>query len=56
MDDNWKKLFDLTGITDIQNQATNVTMDLLFWLVEKNGGIENVTREIEMKRKNGPSS
>lgn len=58
MDDNWKKLFDLTGVTDIQNQATNVTMDLLFWLVEKNGGIENVTREIEieMKKKNGPSS
>ena len=53
MDDNWKKLFDLVGVTDVQNQ-TKETMEFIYDFVEKRGGIENVTREIEMERKCGP--
>ncbi|XP_067022099.1 actin nucleation-promoting factor WASL-like isoform X1 [Acropora muricata] len=53
MDDNWKKLFDLVGVTDVQNQ-TKETMEFIYDFVEKRGGIENVTREIEMERKGGP--
>ena len=55
MDDNWQKLFDLVGITDVKNQ-TKETMEFIYDFVEKRGGIENVTREIEMKRKGGPPS
>ena len=46
MDDNWKKLFDLVGVTDEQKD-TKETKE------EKRGGIENVTREIERERKGG---
>lgn len=53
MDDNWKKLFDLVGVTDEQKQ-TKETMEFIYDFVEKRGGIENVTREIEMERKGGP--
>ena len=55
MDDNWKKLFDLVGVTDEQKQ-TKETMEFIYDFVEKRGGIENVTREIEMERKGGPPS
>ena len=53
MDDNWKKMFELVGVTDVQNQ-TKETMDFIYDFVEKRGGIENVTREIEMESKGGP--
>ena len=53
MDDNWKKLFDLVGVTDEQKQ-TKETMEFIYDFVEKRGGIENVTREIEMEKINGP--
>ena len=53
MDDNWQKLFDLVGITDEEKQ-TKETMEFIYDFVEKRGGIENVTREIEMERKGRP--
>lgn len=55
MDDNWKKLFDLVGVTDEQKQ-TKETMEFIYDFVEKRGGIENVTREIEMEKFRGPPS
>jgi len=53
MDDNWKKLFELVGVTDEQKQ-TKETMEFIYDFVEKRGGIENVTREIEREKKGGP--
>ena len=53
MDDNWKKLFHLVGVTEDQMQ-TKETMDFIYDFVEKRGGIENVTREIELERTGGP--
>ncbi|XP_068707153.1 uncharacterized protein [Montipora foliosa] len=53
MDDNWKKLLDLAGVTDEQKQSKE-TMEFIYDFVEKKGGIENVTREIEMEKKGGP--
>ena len=50
MDDNWKKLFDLVGVTDEQKQTKEI-MEFMYDFVDKRGGIENVTREIEMERK-----
>ncbi|KAJ7372201.1 hypothetical protein OS493_020634 [Desmophyllum pertusum] len=55
MDDNWKKLFSLVGVTDVENQ-TKETLDFIYDFVEKRGGIENVTREIEMEKAGWPSS
>ena len=55
MDDNWKKLLELVGVTDEQSQ-TKETMKFLYDFVEERGGIENVTREIEMEQKGGPPS
>ena len=55
MDDNWKKLLDLASVTDEQKQ-TKETMEFIYDFVEKRGGIEKVTREIEMERKGGPPS
>jgi uncharacterized protein YlxP (DUF503 family) len=54
MDDNWKKLFDLVGVTKDQMQTKEI-MDFIYDFVEKRGGIENVTREIELERTGGPS-
>ena len=53
MDGNWKKLFELVGITEEQQQTKEI-MELLYDLVETGGGIENVVREIEMERKAAP--
>ena len=53
MDDNWKKLFELVGLTEEQKQ-TKETMEFLYDFVEKRGGIENVTREIQMEMKAAP--
>ncbi len=53
MDDNWKKLFHLVGVTEDQMQKKE-TMDFIYDFVEKRGGIENVTREIEMESGGGP--
>ena len=53
MDGNWKKLFELVGVTDAEKQ-TKETMEFIYDFVEKRGGIENVTREIEMERKAAP--
>ena len=46
MDDNWKKLLDLVGVSDEQRQ-TKETMEFIYDFVEKRGGIERVTRELE---------
>ena len=53
MDGNWKKLLDLVGVTEDQMQKKE-TMEFIYDFVEKRGGIENVTREIELERKGGP--
>ena len=53
IDDNCKKLFELVGVTDAEKQ-TKETMDLPYDFVEKRGGIENVTREVERERKAAP--
>ena len=53
MDDNWKKLFEQVGISDTEKQ-TEETMEFMYDFVEKRGGIENVTREIEEGRKAPP--
>ena len=53
MDSNWKKLLDMIGITEDQMQEKK-TMDFIYDFVEKRGGIENVTREIELEREGGP--
>ena len=50
MDDNWKKLFELIGVSEEEKQ-TKETMEFIYEFVEKSGGIENVSREIEMERK-----
>ena len=55
MDGNWKKLLDLIGITEDQMHEKK-TMDFIYDFVEKRGGIENVTREIELEREGGPAS
>ena len=55
MDGNWKKLLDLVGVTEDQMQKKE-TMDFIYDFVEKRGGIENVTREIELERKSGPAA
>ena len=49
MDDDWKKLFDLVGVTEEQQQ-TKETMEFIYDFVDKRGGIENVVREIEFER------
>ena len=54
MDSNWKKLLDMIGITEDQMQEKK-TMDFIYDFVEKRGGIENVTREIELERESGPT-
>jgi len=53
MDGNWKKLLDLVGVTEDQMQKKE-TMDFIYDFVEKRGGIENVTREIELEKQGGP--
>ena len=53
IDDNWKKLFDLVGVTEDQ-MRTKETMDFIYDFVEKRGGIENVIRKIELET-GGPS-
>ncbi len=47
MDDNWKKLFVLVGLTKGEMQ-TKETMDFIYDFVEKRGGIEAVVQEIEL--------
>ena len=49
MDDNWnnwKKLFDLVGVTEDQ-MLTKGTLDFLYCFVRKRGGVNNVIRELE---------
>lgn len=55
MDANWKKLFDLTGMKkeDMLNEAT---AKFIYDLIEKRGGIENLIRNLELKRKSGPAA
>lgn len=53
MDGNWKKLLDLVGVTEDQMQKKE-TMEFIYDFVEKRGGIENVTREIELEKQGGP--
>lgn len=55
MDANWKKFFDLTGMKkeDMLNEAT---AKLIYDLIEKRGGIENLIRNLELNRKSGPAA
>ena len=49
MDDdwnNWKKLFDLVGVTEDQ-MLTKGTLDFLYCFVRKRGGVNNVLRELQ---------
>ena len=49
MDDdwnNWKKLFDLVGVTEDQ-MLTKGTLDFLYCFVRKRGGVDNVIRELQ---------
>ena len=49
MDDdwnNWKKLFDLVGVTEDQ-MLTKGTLDFLYCFVRKRGGVNNVIRELQ---------
>ena len=49
MDDNWKKLFNLVGVSEKQ-MGEKATMEFIYDFVEQRGGIENVTREIEQEK------
>ena len=49
-----KKLLDLVGVTEGQKQKE--IMDLISEFVKKREGVENATRQIELKRKNGPEA
>ena len=53
MDDKWKELFSLVGVTDEQMQKKE-TMDFIYDFVEKRGGIDNVRREIEKEKATEP--
>ena len=50
MDDdwnNWKKLFDLVGVSEDQ-MLTKGTLDFLYCFVQKRGGVNNVIRELQV--------
>ena len=53
MDENWKKLLNLVGVTDDQMQGRETRL-FIYDLVKKRGGIETVMQEIELERKSGP--
>ena len=53
MDENWKKLLSLIGVSEKQMEEKD-TMEFIYDFVEKRGGIENVTREIENERGGPP--
>ena len=53
MDDKWKDLFSLVGVTAEQMQKKE-TMDFIYDFVEKRGGIDNVRREIEKEKATEP--
>ena len=53
VDGKWKKLFDLVGVTQKQMQMKE-TMDFIYDFVETRGGVEKVTRQLELERKSGP--
>ena len=46
MDDEWKELFSLVGVTAEQMQKME-TMDFSYDFYEKRGAIDNVRRQIE---------
>ena len=43
---NWKKVFDLVGVTEDQ-MLTKGTLDFLYCFVRKRGGVNNVIRELQ---------
>ena len=49
MDHKWKGLFSLIGVTNEQ-MPKKETIDFIYDFVEKRGGIDNVTREIEKEK------
>ncbi|RMX57525.1 hypothetical protein pdam_00005789 [Pocillopora damicornis] len=53
LDDKWKDLFSLVGVTAEQMQKKE-TMDFIYDFVEKRGGIDNVRREIEKEKATEP--
>ena len=53
MDDKWKELFSLIGVTAEQMQRKE-TMDFIYDFVEKRGGIDNVRRQIEKEKATEP--
>lgn len=52
MDENWKKLFSIIGVTEGQMKEKK-TRDFIYDFVQKRGGIEAVTKEIEQESKPG---
>ncbi|XP_020902620.1 neural Wiskott-Aldrich syndrome protein [Exaiptasia diaphana] len=53
MDENWKKLFSIIGVTEGQMKEKG-TREFIYDFVQKRGGIEAVTKEIEQESKPGP--
>ena len=53
MDDKWKELFSLVGVTAEQIQKKEIR-DFIYDFVEKRGGIDNVRREIEKEKATKP--
>lgn len=49
LDEKWKDLFALVGVTDEQMQKKE-TRDFIYDFVERRGGIDNVRREIEIEK------
>ena len=53
MDDKWKELFSLVGVTAEQMQRKEI-MDFIYDFFEKRGGIDNVRRQIEKEKATEP--
>ena len=49
MDDKWKELFSLVGVTAEQMQNKKI-IDFIYDFVEKRGGIDFVMREVEKEK------
>ena len=49
MEDKWKELFSLVGVTAEEMQKKE-TMDFIYDFVEKRGGIDHVIREIKKEK------
>lgn len=52
MDDNWKKLLSIIGVTEGQMKEKK-TREFIYDFVQQRGGIEAVTKEIEQESRPG---